>query len=133
MDRNGFLQRHRKTKGNLITLKYFTILHFIINSNDLLLKYRADLNRDVCLFVCLLALLQSQRLYTSRSKLYYHTNRFLELPFICLEAEAIKLEAHKESVTVFSCHDVLIFYIRYILNLSHLEFLPINPNFTLLK
>lgn len=58
---------------------------------------------------------------------------FWNFHFICLEAKAIKLEAHKESVTVFSCHDVLIFYIRYILNLSHLEFLPINPNFTLLK
>lgn len=106
-DLKGRQPDYSKVEGNLIILKFFKILHFIISSNILLLKFRADLYTDCCLFVC----------YPPSIEIVHIQERgfiiiligFWYFHVFVWKAKAIKLEAHKESVTVFSCHDALIF------------------------
>lgn len=122
---------YSKIEVNLLIITFKKFLHFIISSNILSLKSGADLYTDFCLFVCYPP--SKEIVHIQEWSFIIILIGFWYFHVFVWKAKAIKLEAHKESVTVFSCHDALIFYISYILSLSYLEFWPTNPNFILVK
>lgn len=98
---------YSKIEGNLLIITFLKILHFIIGSHILVLKSGADLYTDFCLFVCYLP--SKEIVHIQKRSFIIILIGFWYFHVFVWKAKAIKLEAHKESVTVFSCHDALIF------------------------